>query len=313
MYPIFEPFNSDHLAVSPTHHLYYEEVGHPFGLPVLFLHGGPGGGITTHCRRFFDPTFYRTILFDQRGSGKSRPYACLEENTTAHLVEDIEKLRETLDIDSWIIFGGSWGSTLALAYAIAHPKRVRALVLRGIFLARRHEIEWLYGPNGAAHIFPRSYKRFLSILNTREQTRPLESYYQKLTEEPEYKQLIAAREWDIWETSISQLIPVPLPEDEYEDLESSLGIARIESHYFVHDSFLPNDDYLLNGARRLQHIPTFIVNGRYDIVCPIQTAFDLHEAMPHSELIVVPNAGHSTSEKGIEQALLTTMNQLRKM
>ena len=313
MYPIFEPFNSDYLPVSTTHHLYFEEVGHPFGLPVLFLHGGPGGGITTHCRRFFDPTFYRAILFDQRGSGKSKPYASIEDNTTAHLVDDIEQLRRMLGIDSWIVFGGSWGSTLAMAYAIAHPDRVRALVLRGVFLARQYEIEWLYGTNGAARLFPKAYKRFLSILSAKEQLRPLRSYYQRLTEGPEHTQLIAAREWDIWETSISQLIPTALPEDTYEDLESSLGIARIETHYFVHNSFLPHDDYLLDGAKKLAHIPTFIINGRYDIVCPIQTAVDLHEAMPHSELIVVPDAGHSTSEKGIEKALLMTMNRLRHL
>ncbi len=311
MYPVFEPYYSDHLAVSPVHHIYYEEVGNPLGIPVVFLHGGPGGGITNYCRRFFDPRHYRSVLFDQRGSGNSRPYASLEENTTSHLIEDIEKLRDHLKIKKWIVFGGSWGSTLALAYSIAHPNRVAAMVLRGIFLARRHEIDWLYGPDGAARLFPNQYFRFLSILSKEEQLKPLLAYHKRLNSKHQKAQLIAAREWDIWETSISQLIPSPLPEDEYADLESSLAIAKIETHYFVNDSFLPNEDYLLEGARRLSHIPTYIVNGRYDVVCPPCTAVELHKAMPNSELIIVPDAGHSTSEKGIANALLSIMNQLR--
>jgi proline iminopeptidase len=313
MYPVFEPYHSDYLPVSPVHYLYYEQVGNPIGTPVVFLHGGPGGGITNQCRRFFDPLHYRVILFDQRGSGKSRPYACIEENTTSHLVDDIEKLRKHLGIKEWIVFGGSWGSTLALAYAIAHQKRVMALVLRGIFLARQQEIDWLYGPNGAARLFPTEYNRFLSVLSTMEKRKPLQAYYQKLTKGPEEVQLRAAREWDIWESSISQLLPSPMPDDEYTDLETSLAIARIESHYFVNDSFLPNEDYLLNGASQLSNIPTFIVNGRYDIVCPPSTAIELHETMLHSELKIVHNAGHSTSEKGIAKALVGIMNRLKKI
>ena len=311
MYPIFEPYDSGHFPVSDIHQLYYEQVGNPRGKPVLFLHGGPGGGIFPAARRFFDPLFYRVVSFDQRGAGQSLPYASVEENTTQDLINDIEELRKDLGIESWVIFGGSWGSTLAIAYAIAHPTRVDALVLRGIFLGRRKEIEWLYGPNGAARLFPAEYERFSNFIKETETDALIKSYYLKMTEGEEYDQLIAAREWDIWETSISQLLPLPTPEDEYANLGSSLAIGRIESHYFVNDSFFPYDNYLLEGAATLPKFPTFIVNGRYDVICPSSTAVELHKKMPHAELTIVPDAGHSTSEKGIALALLTAMNQLK--
>ena len=311
MYPIFEPYDSGHFPVSDIHHLYYEQVGNPRGRAVLFLHGGPGGGIFPAARRFFDPLFYRLVSFDQRGSGQSLPYAAVEENTTQDLINDIEELRKDLGIESWIVFGGSWGSTLALAYAIAHPTRVDALVLRGIFLGRRKEIEWLYGPNGAARLFPTEYERFSLFIKETETDALIKSYYLKMTEGEEYDQLIAAREWDIWETSISQLLPLPTPEDEYVNLGTSLAIGRIESHYFVNNSFFPHDNYLLEGAAKLPKFPTFIVNGRYDVICPSSTAVELHKAMPHAELTIIPDAGHSTNEKGIALALLTAMNQLK--
>ena len=202
MYPIFEPYDSGHFPVSDIHQLYYEQVGNPRGRAVLFLHGGPGGGIFPAARRFFDPLFYRLVSFDQRGSGQSLPYAAVEENTTQDLINDIEELRKDLGIEAWIVFGGSWGSTLALAYAIAHPTRVDALVLRGIFLGRRKEIEWLYGPNGAARLFPTEYERFSNFIKETETDALINAYYLKMTEGEEYDQLIAAREWDIWETSI---------------------------------------------------------------------------------------------------------------
>lgn len=313
MYPIFEPYDSGHFPVSETHQLYYEQVGKPLGQPVLFLHGGPGGGIFPAARRFFDPLFYRVVLFDQRGSGQSLPYACIEENTTQHLIDDIEELRKELGIDSWVVFGGSWGSTLALAYAIAHPERVDGLVLRGIFLARQQEISWLYGPHGAARLFPRAYERFSRFIGTSETKELIQKYYRKMTTGDIYDQMIAAREWDIWETAISQLLPLPEQEDNYADLEASLAIGRIESHYFANNSFLPTDGYLLEEAKKLPKIPTFIVNGRYDVICPSYSALELHRAMPHSELTIVPDAGHSTGEKGIALALLTAMNRLKTL
>ena len=236
MYPIFEPYDSGHFPVSETHQLYYEQVGNPLGQPVLFLHGGPGGGIFPAARRFFDPLFYRVVLFDQRGSGKSLPYACIEENNPAF---DLRHRRASRNWDQIMgRFGGSWGSTLALAYAIAHPERVDALVLRGIFLARQKEIEWLYGPNGAARLFPKEYQRFSGFIGTEETTGLIQRYYEKMTTGDTYDQLVAAREWDIWETAISQLLPLPEQEDDYADLETSLAIGRIESHYFVNNSFL---------------------------------------------------------------------------
>ena len=312
MYPIFEPYDSGYFPVSDIHQIYYEQIGKPTGQPVLFLHGGPGGGIFPAARRFFDPLFYRVVMFDQRGAGQSIPYACIEENTTEHLIADIEELRQELGIESWIVFGGSWGSTLALAYAISHPNRVEALVLRGIFLARQKEIEWLYGPDGAARLFPLQYERFSGFIGTTDTTALIQAYYQKMTTGEEYDQLIAAREWDIWETSISQLLPLPEQEDDYADLQSSLAIGRIEAHYFAHNSFFPSDNYLLEGAKKLPQLPTFIVNGRYDVICPSSSALELHRAIPHSELTIIPDAGHSTGEKGIALALLTAMNRLKK-
>ena len=222
LYPEVEPHASGLIDLDGQHKMYWEVSGNPRGFPVVFLHGGPGAGASPSHRRFFDPDHYRIIVFDQRGSGKSRPYACIEDNTTTDLIEDIEKLRELLGIKQWIVFGGSWGSTLALAYAIAHPQRVSALVLRGIFLARQQELDWLYGPSGAARLFPAEYARFMSILTEVERYRPLPAYYTKLTTGSTHSQLMAAREWDIWENSISQLLPSPLPDNEYDDLETNL-------------------------------------------------------------------------------------------
>jgi len=313
MYPIFEPYDSGHLPVSEIHQIYYEQVGNPMGAPVLFVHGGPGGGIYPSARSFFDPLYYRTILFDQRGAGKSLPYACVEENTTQDLINDMEELRKELGIEKWILFGGSWGSTLALAYAIAHPNRVMALVLRGIFLARQSEIDWLYGANGAARLFPQEYERFSNFIGETEPQKVISAYYQKMTTGDEHSQLVAAREWDIWESSISQLIPHPPAEDEYANLESSLAIGRIEAHYFAHNSFFPDDEYLLREAKKLPKMPVTIVNGRYDVICPSHTALELHKAIPQSKLIVIPDAGHSSGEKGTANALLEAMNQLRSI
>lgn len=315
MYPVIQPYHQSFLQVDDLHHIYFEEVGNPRGYPVIFVHGGPGGGIFPNCRRFFDPRHYRIILFDQRGAGQSRPYAELTNNTTPNLVADMELLREYLNIDQWMVFGGSWGSTLSLAYAIEHPDRVRALILRGIFLARQEELDWLYGPNGAARLFPAEYERFMSILSPEEQNTPVESYYKYLTHEDEDTRLKAAWEWDIWESSISQLIPYQRNWDDStkKDWEASLAIARIEAHYFVNQSFLPFENYLLEGAKTLGHIPTTIVNGRYDVICPCKTAYELHQAMPHAELIIVPDTGHSSMEQGTSDALTQAMDKYRRL
>lgn len=313
MYPLVEPYHTDYLQVSELHSIYFEEVGNPDGQPVVFVHGGPGGGIFPNCRRFFDPKHYRVILFDQRGAGQSKPYSELRENTTQDLIADMELLREHLQIEQWIVFGGSWGSTLSLAYAIEHPEHVRALVLRGIFLGRTREIEWLYGSNGAACIFPQEYKRFIDFLNPEERDTPVHSYYIRLTEGTEDERLHAAWEWDIWESSISQLMPYARDWDNStsDEWQESLAIARIETHYFVNNSFFPDDHYLLDGAATLDHIPTTIINGRYDVICPCITAFELAEAMPHAEVIIVPDTGHSSMERGTSDVLTATMNRLK--
>ena len=315
MYPMIEPFHKNFLQVSERHHLYFEEAGNPRGVPVVFIHGGPGGGIFPNCRRFFNPQHYRIILFDQRGAGKSVPYADLVDNTTQHLISDMEQLRTFLNIPKWLVFGGSWGSTLALAYAIEHPERVMALTLRGIFLARQLEINWLYGPEGASRIFPAEYERFMRFLKPDERATPVESYYQYLTGEDDKIRLKAAWEWDIWETSIAQLLPYQRDWDaaEPEEWQASLAIARIETHYFVHQSFFPDDSYLLDHVGRLSHIPTTIVQGRYDIICPVHTAYELHKAMPHSELIIVPDCGHSSMEDGTSLILTEVMDRYQKI
>jgi proline iminopeptidase len=315
MYPVIQPYHKNFLQVDARHHIYFEEVGNPRGYPVVFVHGGPGGGVFPNCRRFFDPRHYRIILFDQRGSGQSRPYADLVDNTTPNLIGDMEVLREYLNIEQWMVFGGSWGSTLSLAYAIEHPDRVRALILRGIFLARQEEIDWLYGPNGAARMFPAEYARFMSILSPEERITPVESYYKYLTDDDELVQLKAAWEWDIWESSISQLIPYQRDWDNTspEDWQASLAIARIESHYFVNQSFLPYENQLLDGAKTLGHIPTTIVNGRYDVICPCKTAYELAEAMPHADFIIVPDTGHSSMEQGTSDVLTQVMDQYRRL
>lgn len=310
MFPSIQPFNSGYLQVSQIHNLYYEEVGNPAGTPVLFLHGGPGGGINTYVRRFFNPKHYRAVLFDQRGSGKSTPYACIEENTTQDLINDIEVLREKLNIDSWVVMGGSWGSTLALLYAIHHPSRVRALILRGVFLARPCEIDWLYGPNGAARIFPKDYSYFVAALTAEEQTL-IPSFLKRLTDSSLEVQHRAVNDWNRWEMGISQLIPVEEPEDFHNTLEEGLAIARIEAHYFTHNSFLPSNNYILENCDAISHIPCEIVQGRYDIVCPPQSAYELHQKLPLSNLHIIPDAGHSSIERGVSRGLHTALKKFQ--
>ena len=304
LYPAIKPFDTGRLKVSPIHELYYEQCGNPQGKPVVFLHGGPGGGISSDYRRYFDPEIYRVVLFDQRGSGKSTPHASLEDNTTWHLVEDIERLREHLGIKTWQVFGGSWGSTLALAYAETHPDRVHQLVLRGIFLCRQKEIRWFY-QEGASAIFPDVWEEYLKVIPEAERADMVSAYYRRLTSEEEAVRLEAARAWSIWEGSTSKLFFDPSMIEKFADPEFALAFARIECHYFMNNAFFSTDNYLIENVGRIRSIPGVIVQGRYDVVCPATSAWDLHRAWPEAQLHIIPDAGHSISEPGIVDALVT--------
>jgi proline iminopeptidase len=303
LYPEIEPFDTGRLKVSPVHELYYEQVGNPAGKPAVFLHGGPGGGIVADYRRYFDPKLYRVVLFDQRGSGKSTPHASLEDNTTWHLVSDIEQLRELLGIDTWQVFGGSWGSTLALAYAETHPERVRELVLRGIFLCRPKEIQWFY-QEGANAIFPDVWEEYVNVIPEGERSDMVNAYYRRLTSDDYSVRLQAARAWSIWEGSTSKLFFDPSLIEKFADPEFALAFARIECHYFMNNSFFPSADYLIENVKNISHIPGVIVQGRYDVVCPLRSAWDLHRAWPEAQLHIIPDAGHAISELGIIDALV---------
>ena len=312
LYPPIEPFDTGRLKVSPIHELYYEQVGNPNGQPAVFLHGGPGGGLTLDYRRYFDPEVYRVILFDQRGSGQSTPHASLEDNTTWHLVEDIERLREHLGIERWLVFGGSWGSTLALTYAETHPERVTALVLRGIFLCRPREIRWFYQEGeGASAIFPDTWEHYVEVIPKDERGDMLSAYYRRLMSDDESVRLEAAKAWSIWEGSTSKLFPDPNLIDQYGEPHKALSLARIECHYFVNNIFFDSDNYLIDNVGKIRHIPAVIVQGRYDIVCPIMSAWDLHRAWPEADLQIVPDAGHSITEPGIISRLVEATDRFR--
>jgi proline iminopeptidase len=310
LYPEIEPFDDGMLQVSDLHTTHYERVGNPDGIPVVFLHGGPGGGLLPMYRQFFDPAAYHVILFDQRGSGKSTPAYELKENSTWDLVADMEKLREKFGIDKWYVFGGSWGSTLSLAYAETHPDRVRGLALRGIFLTRKKELEWFY-QHGASEIFPEFWERFRDEIPEDERGDFMTAYHKRLTGDDEQVQLSAARAWSVWEGSTSKLYPSQDLMEHWEGAHEALSLARIECHYFMNNCFFQTPNYLLENVGKVRHIPTVIVQGRYDVVCPITSAWDLHKAFPEAELIVVPDAGHSVSEPGIISALVGAMDKFR--
>lgn len=303
LFPEIEPYRTGYLKVSPIHEIYWEEAGSPGGRPAVFLHGGPGAGLSPKHRRFFDPGFYRVILFDQRGAGRSRPHAELAGNTTWALVEDMEKLRIMLGVEKWLVFGGSWGSTLALAYAAIHPGRVLGLILRGIFLARASEIRWLY-QEGASEIFPDLWERFLDPVPPGDRGDLVGSYYRILAGPPSEGRLRAAKAWSLWEASLVKLVPDPEVLRESAEDGMALALARLEAHYMAHRAFLPGDDFLLRAAAALPGTPCRIVHGRYDMVCPPRAAWDLHKAMPGSELRYVPDAGHSASEPGMVHELV---------
>lgn len=296
-------FNVQHsLAVDAAHTLYVEECGNPRGLPVVFLHGGPGAGCEPYHRRFFDPQRYRIVLFDQRGCGRSTPHAELACNDTQALIADIERIRAHLGIDRWLVFGGSWGSTLALVYAQAHPQRVLGLVLRGIFLCRPRDIHWFY-QEGASNVFPDYWEDYLRPIPEPERGDMVSAYYQRLTGDDEVARMAAAKAWSLWEGRTATLRPSPSVVEHFNASHTALSLARIECHYFVHNSFLAPDQ-ILRDTPRLADIPGVIVHGRYDMVCPINQAFALHTAWPQAELKVIADAGHSASEPGIVDALV---------
>ena len=310
LYPEIEPFDTGFLEVSPLHRLYYEQCGNPHGKPAVFLHGGPGAGCNDKSRRFFDPAVYRIVLFDQRGCGRSTPHAELADNTTWHLVEDIERLRTHLGIERWLVFGGSWGSTLALAYAQTHVDRVSELVLRGIFMLRRWELEWFY-QKGCDALYPDAWEGYLAPIPPVERGDLMSAYHRRLTGHDAAVRLEAARAWSTWEGATSFLHQdlahiASSGEDEF-----ALAFARIENHYFVNGGFFDADDQLLRDASRLRAIPSVIVQGRYDVVCPARSAWDLHRAWPEADLRIVGDAGHSAFEPGILHELVLATDQFR--
>jgi proline iminopeptidase len=310
LYPPIEPYNTGRLRVSGVHEIYYEESGNPRGKPVVFVHGGPGSGTDGKQRRFFDPSHYRIVLFDQRGAGKSTPHASLEDNTTWHLVADMEALREHLGIDRWQVFGGSWGSTLALAYAEKHPDRVTALVLRGIFLLRKWEIDWFY-QGGTSYLFPEAWAPYVAAIPEAERGDMVQAYYRRLTSDDAAVRLAAAKAWSIWEGSTSFLLQnMDYIERCGADI-FSLAFARIECHYFVNKGFFEAEDQLLRDAEKIRHIPTVIVHGRYDVVCPMKNAWDLHLAFPEADLRIAHDSGHSAFEPGILHELMEATDRLR--
>lgn len=312
LYPAIEPFDTGRLKVSPVHELHYEQCGNPGGQPVVFLHGGPGAGLVPEYRQFFDPEIYRVVLFDQRGAGLSTPHASLEDNTTWDLVADIERLREHLRLDRWLVFGGSWGSTLALAYAQTHPHRVRALVLRGIFLCRQKETRWFYQEGeGASAIFPEGWAQYVALIPPAERGDMLAAYHRRLMSDDQKVLLEAALAWSVWEASALKLLPDKELIDHFAEPQRALALARIECHYFVNNSFMPTDNYLIESVGKIRHIPAVIVQGRYDIVCPMMSAWDLHLAWPEAELKIIPDAGHSVTEPGIVDALVAATDRFR--
>lgn len=310
LYPEIEPYRAGRLRVSDVHEIYFEESGNPRGKPVIFVHGGPGGGTEPRQRRFFDPAAYRIVLFDQRGCGKSTPYACLEENTTWHLVADMEALREHLGIERWQVFGGSWGSTLSLAYAERHPARVTELVLRGIFLLRKQELDWFY-QRGASALFPDAWEEYLTFIPEAERGDLLTAYHRRLTGPDPEVQHRAARAWSVWEGRTSCLFTNPELVAKTAGDDFALAFARIECHYFMNKGFFTTETQLLDDVHRIRHIPTVIVQGRYDVVCPAESAWALHRAFPEAGLRIVADAGHSAMEPGILHELVEATDRFR--
>jgi proline iminopeptidase len=308
LYPPIAPYHSATLAVSTLHTVYYEQAGNPQGKPVIFLHGGPGGGIDPIYRQYFDPQKWRIVLFDQRGCGQSTPHAALEENTTWDLVSDIEQLRLHLGIEQWVVFGGSWGSTLSLAYSQTHPESCKGLILRGIFMLRQKELQWFY-QEGTSYIFPDAWEEYLKPIPEAERQDLISAYYRRLTSADRQTRLEAAKAWSIWEASTSKLLLDPGLQQKMGEGQFADAFARIECHYFVNKGFFETEDQLLRNCDRIRHLPTVIVRGRYDVVCPMVSAWELHKALPEAEFIVVADAGHSMTEPGIRSALIAASDR----
>jgi len=310
LFPEIGPYETGYLPLSDDHVMYWEQVGNPRGKPVLFLHGGPGAGAGAVHRRFFDPNIWRVIIFDQRGAGRSKPLGSLTANTTAHLVQDIETLRKFLAIDKFLLFGGSWGSTLALAYAQAHPQAVLGAVLRGIFLGRPAEVDWFL--HGLARVFPDAHAAFTNFLPAPERNDLLKNYLRRLTDENPEIHGPAARTWSIYEGSCSTLLPSFEAVSAFAQDRAAIGLARIEAHYFANDLFLPPGG-LLAHMDAMRGIPGEIIQGRYDMICPAQSAFDLAAAWPMARLTLVPDAGHSALEPGVRTALIAALERCRTL
>ncbi len=308
LYPEIEPYNTGMLRVSESHQIYFEECGNPDGKPVVYLHGGPGGGCSTDFRRYFDPAAYRMVLFDQRGCGRSLPHASLKDNTTWHSVSDIEALREHCKIDKWQVFGGSWGSTLGLAYAETHPERVTELVMRGLFTLRRSELLWFY-QDGASHVYPDFWEGFVAPIPEEERGDLMAAYYKRLTGSDKTAQVECARAWARWEMSAISLWPDP---DKHHDVNSeqfAVAFARIECHYFVNRGFFDSDDQIIRNLHKIKHIPCVLIQGRYDMCTPARTAWDIHKAWPEADFRLVGDAGHAGSEPGIVHELISATDR----
>jgi len=302
-YPPVNPYRTHSLSVEEPHNLYIEEVGNPDGLPVVFLHGGPGLGISAQARRFFDPEVYRIILFDQRGCGQSKPHAAIAKNSTQDLVADLEKIRKYLAIEKWVLFGGSWGSTLSLVYAQAHPEAVLGLILRGIFLGRTEDVQWLYGGGGAAQVFSDQWTNFLKVIPPEQRVNLLSAYHSLLNGPDEIAQMIAAKAWATWEAYCATLQPNQQFLKELGDSHATLSVARIENHYFMNHCFL-EENQIIENMEKIKDKPGIIVHGRYDMVCKFENAWTLHNHWPGSELNIIRDAGHASCEPGITSALI---------
>lgn len=308
LYPPIAPYREGNLQVSDLHTIHFEETGNPQGKPIVLLHGGPGGGCPPFYRQYFDPDKWRVVMFDQRGCGKSTPHAELRENTTWDLVKDIEKLRAHLGIEQWVVFGGSWGSTLSLAYSQTHPERCTGLILRGIFLMRQKELRWFY-QEGANYLFPDAWENYVKPIPLAERQDMLAAYYKRLTSPELQIRLEAARAWSVWEASTSRLLLDSELMQKFGSSQFADAFARIECHYFINKGFFESEEQLLLNVARIRHIRGVIVQGRYDVVCPMISAWELHRVWPEAEFIIVPDAGHSMSEAGIRSALISATDK----
>jgi proline iminopeptidase len=310
LFPHIEPYSTG-FVTEGFHEIYYEECGNPSGKPVVFLHGGPGGGGSEDVRRFFDPSLYRIIVFDQRGCGRSKPHGCLENNTTWDLVSDIEKIRSTLNIRKWMVFGGSWGSTLALAYSQTHPESVSEMILRGVFMLRQKELDWFY-QEGASKIFPDDWDSFIAIIPHQKRNNLMVAYNEIFNSNNEDLKLEAAVNWSRWEAATSKLVQNNSLMDEFSDPYFALAFALIENHYFINKGFLDSEDQLIKGIEKIRHIPAKIIQGRYDIVCPMETAYEVHKEWPEAKLEIAKSSGHSAFEREIIHLLVSATNEFAR-